>query len=71
MAKNKDVTLSIRTTATIKELLRLAAERERRSVSSMLEILILSHAEKYALGEETIARIEDEYYIEVGRKRHG
>lgn len=51
MAKNKDVTLSIRTTSAIKELLRLAAEREHRSIASMLEILILSHAEKYALNE--------------------
>ena len=34
----KDETLSIRTSAEIKQLLRLAADRERRSVASMIEI---------------------------------
>jgi uncharacterized protein (DUF1778 family) len=52
MPEVKDVTLSIRTTATVKELLRLAAKREHRSAASMVERLILDHAEKYALGEE-------------------
>jgi len=35
MSRLKDETLSIRTSAEIKQLLRLAAERERRSVASM------------------------------------
>jgi uncharacterized protein (DUF1778 family) len=52
MAKNKDETITIRTTHEVKELLRLAAQRERRSIASMLEVLILSHAEKFALGED-------------------
>jgi len=69
--ENKETTITIRTTHTIKELLRLAAQRERRSIASMLEILILSHAEKYALGEETLARIEEEHNKSVGRVRHG
>ena len=71
MAKNKDEAITIRTTSTIKELLRLAAQRERRSIASMLEILILSHAEKYALGEETLARIEEEHNKSAVRARHG
>ncbi|MBE2293332.1 MAG: hypothetical protein IAF00_00205 [Phycisphaerales bacterium] len=45
----KDETLSIRTSAEIKRLLRLAAERERRSVASMVEILILEYARRYHL----------------------
>lgn len=49
MARNKSETLSIRTTAEIKDLVRLAAERERRSVASMIEILVLSYAEQHAL----------------------
>jgi uncharacterized protein (DUF1778 family) len=44
MSRLKDETLSIRTSAEIKQLLRLAAERERRSVASMMEVLILEHA---------------------------
>jgi len=38
MSRLKADTLSIRTTDEIKQLLRLAAERERRSVASMVEI---------------------------------
>ena len=44
MPRNKCETLSIRTTAEIKDLIRQAAEREHRSVASMLEMLVLAHA---------------------------
>lgn len=44
MSHLKDETLSIRTSAAIKQLLRSAAERERRSVASMIEILVLEYA---------------------------
>jgi uncharacterized protein (DUF1778 family) len=46
MPRNKCETLSIRTTADIKDLIRQAAEREHRSVASMLEVLVLAHAEQ-------------------------
>lgn len=46
MPRNKCETLSIRTTAEIKDLIRQAAEREHRSVASMLEILVMTHAEQ-------------------------
>lgn len=49
MSKIKDETITIRTTYEVKELLRRAAEREHRSIASMLEVLILTHAEKTAL----------------------
>ncbi len=49
MAQNKDETITIRTTHEVKELLRLAAQREHRSIASMLEVLILSHAKKNAI----------------------
>nr|WP_081984024.1 hypothetical protein [Massilia sp. JS1662] len=49
MARLKDETLTIRTSAEIKQLLRLAAERERRSVASMVEILILGYAQVHKL----------------------
>jgi uncharacterized protein (DUF1778 family) len=45
----KDETLSIRTSAEIKQLLRLAADRERRSVASMIEILVLEYARSHDL----------------------
>lgn len=44
MARLKDETLPIRTSAEIKQLLRLAAEGERRSLASMVEILVLEYA---------------------------
>ncbi|MFC0402540.1 hypothetical protein [Paraburkholderia rhizosphaerae] len=49
MSRLKDETLSIRTSAEIKRLLRLAADRERRSVASMIEILVLEYARNHDL----------------------
>lgn len=49
MSRLKDETLSIRTSAEIKQLLRMAAERERRSVASMIEILVLEYARAHDL----------------------
>jgi len=48
MSRLKAETLSIRTTGEIKHLLRLAAERERRSVASMVEILVLEYARQHS-----------------------
>ena len=44
MARTKCETLTFRTTPEIKELLRLAAAREHRSVASMIEVLVLEYA---------------------------
>jgi len=49
MSRLKAETLSIRTSAEIKQLLRRAAERERRSVASMIEILVLEYARSHQL----------------------
>lgn len=49
MSRLKNETLSIRTSAEIKHLLRMAADRERRSVASMIEILILEYARSHDL----------------------
>lgn len=49
MSRLKDETITIRTSAEIKALLKLAAERERRSAASMLEVLILEYAERHKL----------------------
>lgn len=49
MSRLKAETLSIRTSTEIKQLLRLAAERERRSVASMVEILVLEYARQHGL----------------------
>lgn len=52
MSRLKDETLSIRTSAEVKQLLKVAAERERRSVASMMEILILNYAQEHGLKAE-------------------
>lgn len=49
MARTKNEVLTIRTTAEVKALLKLAAERERRSASSMVEVLILDYARSHGL----------------------
>jgi hypothetical protein len=55
MRPPKNETLSIRTSAEVKLLLRLAAEREHRSISSMLEVLIWEHASKLGLHAQAMA----------------
>lgn len=49
MKRLKDETLSIRTSADIKQLLRLAAENEHRSIASMMEVLVLNYAQEHGL----------------------
>lgn len=49
MARVKAETLSIRTSEDIKKLLKLAAEREHRSVASMIEVLVLDYAKKHGI----------------------
>lgn len=49
MPRYKNETLSIRTTPEIKSLLRQLAEGERRSVASMVEVLVLERAATHGL----------------------
>lgn len=49
MRSTKDETLSIRTSAEIKQLVRQAAEREHRSIASMIEVLVLAYAQQHGL----------------------
>ena len=49
MSRLKNETLTLRTTAEIKSLLRQAAEREHRSLASMVEVLVLKYANGHQL----------------------
>lgn len=49
MARTKNEVLTIRTTAEVKALLRLAAEHEHRSAASMIEVLVLNYAKTHRL----------------------
>ena len=56
MPRQKNETLTIRTTAEIKDLLRQAADREHRSPASMIEILVRDYARKARLQPSTTAQ---------------
>ncbi|WP_418117913.1 hypothetical protein [Variovorax sp. 350MFTsu5.1] len=45
----KDETVTIRTTADIKQLLKLAAAREHRSLASTVEMLVRAYAQEHQL----------------------
>lgn len=58
MSRAKSETLTLRTTPEIKELLKMAAEREHRSIASMIEVLILQNAEAKNLVAELDSKSE-------------
>ncbi|SFD48666.1 hypothetical protein [Paracidovorax konjaci] len=49
MSQRKSQAINLRMTPELKELLRLAAERERRTLSNMLEVLILDYCQQHGL----------------------
>ena len=49
MPRAKTKVLTIRSTAEVKALLKLAAEREHRSAASMVEVLVLDYARSHDL----------------------
>lgn len=49
MPRQKNETLTIRTSADIKDLLRQAADREHRSLASMIEVMVMDYAKKAKL----------------------
>ncbi|WP_175889687.1 hypothetical protein [Burkholderia cepacia] len=49
MSRLKAETVSIRTSNDVKQLLKMAADREHRSVASMIEVLILNYAHLHGL----------------------
>lgn len=63
----KDETLSIRTSADIKHLLKLAAAQEHRSVASMVEVLVLAYAQAHGLEAEAEAPAK----AGTRKKKHG
>jgi len=67
MKQPKDETLSIRTSGNVKRLLKLAAEREHRSVASMVEALVLTYAQEHGLDAVRDAPVEEK----ASGKNHG
>jgi hypothetical protein len=56
MTRPKSEVPSIRTTAKVRVLLNLTAERERRSAASMIEVLVLDYAEGQGLTVPELVR---------------
>ena len=61
MSRQKNETLTIRTTAEIKDLLRQAADREHRSLASMIEVLVMDYAKKAKLQPSAPAQSTEEH----------
>jgi hypothetical protein len=82
MSRLKDETISIRTSAEIKQLLRMAAEREHRSAASMIEVLVLEYARAHELTTSQPSTSDERQPVsnaspahkgspQVAAKRHG
>ena len=54
MDAEKTVGLSFRVTPRLKHMLEAAAERERRSLTNMLEVLVEDYCERHGLGDEPV-----------------
>lgn len=57
MARTKNEVLTIRTSTEVKALLKMAAERERRSASSMVEVLVLDYCERNGIRSTNLTDI--------------
>lgn len=58
VGRTKNEVLTIRTTADVKALLKLAAARERRSAASMVEVLVLEYARSNGLAVPSPRRFD-------------
>ncbi len=50
MAKEPSVSVTLRVPASIRELLRAAAEDDHRSMANMVEVLIIKHCKERGIG---------------------
>ena len=53
MPRQKNETLTLRTTPDIKDLLKQAADQEHRSLASMIEVLVLDYAKRHKLSPKS------------------
>lgn len=66
MQQRKSQAVNLRMTPEIKQMLRLAADRERRTISNMVEVLILAYCQQH----EIEAKVEIEVEIDsLGAER--
>lgn len=51
---NKTTTVTFRMNPAIKEMLRIAADKERRSVANMIEVMVVEYAKKMGVEENKV-----------------
>ena len=51
---NKTTTVTFRMNPTVKEMLRVAADKERRSVANMIEVMVVEYAKKMGVEENKV-----------------
>lgn len=51
---NKTSTVTFRMNPSIKEMLRIAADKERRSVANMIEVMVVEYAKKMGIEESHV-----------------
>ena len=53
---NKTTTVTFRMNPSVKEMLRVAADKERRSVANMIEVMVVEYANKRGIEENNVTR---------------
>ncbi len=51
---NKTTTVTFRMNPAVKEMLRVAADKERRSVANMIEVMVVEYAKKMGVEENKV-----------------
>lgn len=51
---NKTTTVTFRMNPVVKEMLRVAADKERRSVANMIEVMVVEYAKKMGIEENHV-----------------
>ena len=51
---NKTTTVTFRMNPVVKEMLRVAADKERRSVANMIEVMVVEYAKKMGIEENNV-----------------
>ena len=51
---NKTTTVTFRMNPSVKEMLRVAADKERRSIANMIEVMVVEYAKKMGIEENHV-----------------
>jgi len=53
---NKTTTVTFRMTPSVKDMLRVAADKERRSVANMIEVMVADYAKRLGIEEKQVGK---------------